>query len=495
MTTPPLRKVLIANRGEIALRVIRACRARRLGTVAVYSSADRSALHVRAADEAYHLGGASPAESYLNIGALIDAARRRGADAVHPGYGFLSENPAFAEACARTGVTFVGPSPEVLALCGDKARTRRRVAAAGVPVLPGTDPVDDAAAISAAAQLGFPLVIKAAAGGGGKGIHLVHEAAGLPSALGLARGEARAAFGDDRVYLERWLRRTRHVELQVAADGAGAVIHLGERECSIQRRHQKLIEETPSPALTSDLREDLTRAAIAAARAVGYRNVGTIEFLVSDAAFYFLEINARLQVEHPVTEMVTGTDLVGLQLAIAAGDELPIRQEDIRLAGHALECRISAEDVEGGFLPRAGRVGEVVLPGGPGIRVDGALVPGMEISRFYDPLLAKVVVWAPTRIAAIAAMAAALRETIITGVPTTIPFHLWALAHPAFSSGNYGTEFVETEWPVRPSPDRHLAVLAAAVLAYEEEHRIPLLPPQTAASPAWIATARHEALS
>ena len=490
-----MRKVLIANRGEIALRIIRACRARRLETVAVYSSADRSALHVRAADEAYHLGGASPAESYLNIDALVDAARSRGADAVHPGYGFLSENPAFAEACAEAGITFVGPSPDALALCGDKARARRRVAAAGVPILPGTDPIEDAAAIPEAARLGFPVVIKAAAGGGGKGIHLVHRAADLPGALRLARGEARAAFGDDRVYLERWLLRPRHVELQVAADADGTVIHLGERECSIQRRHQKLIEETPSPALTPHLRADLTRAAIAAARAVGYRNVGTIEFLVTDAAFYFLEINARLQVEHPVTEMVTGIDLVGLQLTIAAGDALPMRQEDVCLAGHALECRISAEDVEGGFLPWAGTVGEVVLPGGPGIRIDGALVPGMEISRFYDPLLAKVVAWAPTRGAAIAAMAAALRETIITGVPTTIPFHLWALAHPAFSSGNYGTEFVESEWPVRPQPDRHLAALAAAVLAYQEEHRVPLLPPQSASSPAWIAAARREALS
>jgi acetyl-CoA carboxylase biotin carboxylase subunit len=493
--TAPMRKVLIANRGEIALRVIRACRTRGLGTVAVYSGADRSALHVRAADEAHHLGGASPAESYLNIDALVDAARRRGADAVHPGYGFLSENPAFAEACARAGVTFVGPSPEALALCGDKAQTRRRVAAAGVPVLPGTDPLEDAAAIGAAADLGFPVVIKAAAGGGGKGIHVVQEPADLPGALRLARGEARAAFGDDRVYLERWLRRPRHVELQIAAGGDEGVVHLGERECSVQRRHQKLIEEAPSPALTSELRKDLTRAAVAAARAVGYRNVGTVEFLVSDSAFYFLEINARLQVEHPVTEMVTGADLVGLQLAIAAGEPLPIRQEDVRLVGHALECRISAEDVEAGFLPWAGRVGEVVLPGGPGVRIDGALVPGMEISRFYDPLLAKVVAWGPSRDAAIGTMAAALRETIITGVPTTIPFHLWALAHPAFSSGDYGTEFVETEWPVRPQPNRRLAALAAAVLAYEQERRVPLLPPQPAASPAWIQAARREACS
>ena len=493
--TAPMHKVLIANRGEIALRVIRTCRARRLGTVAVYSSADRSALHVRAADEAYHLGGASPAESYLNIDALVDAARRRGADAVHPGYGFLSENPAFAEACAQAGVTFVGPSPEALALCGDKAQTRRRVAAAGVPVLPGTDPLGDAAAIAEAADLGFPVVIKAVAGGGGKGIHLVQEPADLPGALRLARGEGRAAFGDDRVYLERWLRRPRHVEMQVAADGVGAVVHLGERECSVQRRHQKLIEEAPAPALTSELRKDVTRAAVAAARAVGYRNIGTVEFLVSDAAFYFLEINARLQVEHTVTEMVTGADLVGLQLAIAAGDALPIRQEDVRLAGHALECRVSAEDVEEGFLPWAGRVGEVVLPGGPGVRIDGALLPGMEISRFYDPLLAKIVAWAPSRDAAIATMAAALRETIITGVPTTIPFHLWALAHPAFASGDYGTEFVDTEWPERPQPNRRLAALAAAVLAYEQEQRVPLLPPQPPASPAWIQAARREACS
>jgi acetyl/propionyl-CoA carboxylase alpha subunit len=283
--------------------------------------------------------------------------------------------------------------------------------------------------------------------------------------------------------------------MQVAADGVGAVVHLGERECSIQRRHQKLIEEAPAPALTSELRKDVTRAAVAAARAVGYRNIGTVEFLVSDAAFYFLEINARLQVEHTVTEMVTGADLVGLQLAIAAGDALPIRQEDVRLAGHALECRVSAEDVEEGFLPWAGRVGEVVLPGGPGVRIDGALLPGMEISRFYDPLLAKIVAWAPSRDAAIATMAAALRETIITGVPTTIPFHLWALAHPAFASGDYGTEFVDTEWPERPQPNRRLAALAAAVLAYEQEQRVPLLPPQPPASPAWIQAARREACS
>ncbi len=489
----PLRKVLIANRGEIALRVIRACRLRGLETVAVYSDADRAAPYVRAADEAYRIGEAPAAASYLNVEAVLGAARASRADAVHPGYGFLAENAAFAGACARAGLVFIGPAAEALALCGDKSAARRAARAAGVPVLPGTDPVDDEAAAAAAERVGFPVLIKAAAGGGGKGIHLVRRPQDLRGALRLARGEAQAAFGDARVYLERWVDEPRHVEVQIAADAHGEIIHLGERECSIQRRHQKLIEEAPSPALSGPLRASMGRAAVAAARSVGYRNAGTIEFLVSGDEFYFLEINARLQVEHPVTECVTGVDLVGLQLGIAAGERLPLRQEDVALRGHAIECRISAEDPEADFLPWAGRVEEVLLPGGPGVRVDSGLAPALEVTRFYDPLLAKVITWGETRGRAIARMEAALREMVVTGIPTTTPFLRWALGHPAFREGRYSTRFVEVEWPRRRRGDMRLAALAAAALAHREERRAPLLPPQDPG--AWAREARREALS
>jgi len=489
----PLRKVLVANRGEIALRVIRACRTRGLATVAVYSDADRAGLHVPAADEAYPIGGPQATQSYLCIETIIEAALAAGADAVHPGYGFLAENAAFAEACREAGLTFIGPSPEAIATCGDKAETRRAVRAAGVPVLPGTDPVSDEAAAEAAERLGFPLLIKAAAGGGGKGIHLVSRPEDLAGRLRLARGEAQSAFGDDRVYLERWVGHPRHVEVQVLADGHGHLIHLGERECSIQRRHQKVIEETPSPAVTEGMREEMGTTAVAAARAVGYQNAGTVEFLLAGGDFYFLEINARLQVEHPITEAVTGMDLVALQLAIAAGEDLPVRQEEVTFRGHAIECRISAEDPAAGFLPWTGRIGEVVLPGGPGIRIDGALVSGMDVTRFYDPLLAKVVAWGSHRDEAIARMTTALREMVITGLPTTIPFHLWALEHPLFRSGIYGTRFVDTEWGARESLPAPAVLLAAAALADRLERRPPLLPPQDAG--AWRAAARREGLS
>jgi len=489
----PLRKVLIANRGEIALRIVRACRLRGLGTVAVYSDVDRTALHVRAAGEAYRIGEAPAAASYLNVEAILEAARASGADAIHPGYGFLAENPALAGACARAGLVFIGPPAEVLARCGDKAAARRAAREAGVPVLPGTDPVEDAAADAAAARVGFPVLIKAAAGGGGKGIHLVERPEDLAGALRLARGEAQAAFGDPRVYVEKWLEEPRHVEVQVAADAHGEIIHVGDRECSVQRRHQKLIEEAPSPALSDPLRAALHRAAVAAAHAVDYRNAGTVEFLVSGDAFYFLEINARLQVEHPVTECVTGVDLVGLQLGIAGGERLPLRQEDVAFRGHAIECRISAEDPEADFLPWAGRVEDVLLPGGPGVRVDGALAPGLEVTRFYDPLLAKVIAWGDTRGLAIARMAGALSELVVTGIPTTLPFHRWALAHPAFRDGRYSTRFVETEWPRRPRARDALAALAAAALAHLDARRAPLLPPQRPG--AWARAARREGRS
>jgi acetyl-CoA carboxylase biotin carboxylase subunit len=485
--------VLVANRGEIALRVIRACRARGLASVAIYSDADHGALHVRAAAEAYRVGGPAPADSYLNIPAIVDAARRAGADAVHPGYGFLSENPAFAEACAQAGLLFVGPPADVLAMCGDKAAARRRVAAAGVPILAGTDPVDDSAALTAAGHLGFPVLIKAAAGGGGKGIHRVARPEDLPDSMRLARGEARSAFGDDRVYLEQWLEHPRHVEVQIVADDRGSVVHLGERDCSVQRRHQKLIEESPAPRLPAGTQEAIRTAAAVAARAVGYRNAGTVEFLVSNGSFYFLEINARLQVEHPVTEMVTGCDLVALQLEVASGAPLPVRQEHIRLHGHAIECRISAEDPDNQFLPWSGRIGQVLLPGGPSIRIDGALAPGMEIGRHYDPLLAKIIAWGSDRDEAIARMVAALGETVVTGVPTTVPFHRWALAHPAFRSAEYDTRFVDGEWAARARPDARLAALAAAVLAYREDRKTPVLPPQGPTG--WIQAARREGIA
>ena len=486
-------KVLVANRGEIALRVIRACRALGVAAVAVYSDPDRAAPHVRAADEAYRIGPGPAAESYLSIPSVIDAARRSRADAVHPGYGFLAENAAFAAACADEGIRFVGPPAAVLARCGDKAETRRAVREAGVPVLPGTGSLDDAAAAAEADRLGYPLLIKAAAGGGGKGIHRVARPEELDGALRLARGEARASFGDDRVYLERWIDDPRHIEVQIAADAFGEIVQLGERDCSVQRRHQKVIEEAPSPALESRTRDAMARAAVAAARAVDYRNAGTVEFLVDGDAFYFLEINARLQVEHPVTEFVAGVDLVAWQLAIASEAPLPRRQHEIVAQGHAIECRISAEDPSRAFMPWAGRIGSVVLPGGPGIRIDGALVPGLEVTRFYDPLLAKVIAWAPTRSEAIARMSAALSEMIVTGVPTTMPFHRWALTHPAFSSGRYTTRFVDVEWPRRAPPDPDLAAVAAAVLAHSDDRRAPRLVPQ--ADDAWRAAARREGLS
>ncbi|HKX17426.1 MAG TPA: biotin carboxylase N-terminal domain-containing protein [bacterium] len=492
-TAHPIRKVLVANRGEIALRVIRACRASGLAAVAVYSDADRAAPHVTAADEAHRLGPAPAAESYLSVGAIIDAARASGADAVHPGYGFLAENPALAAACREAGVVFVGPPAETLARCGDKAETRRAARGAGVPILPGTDPLDDTALAREADRIGFPVLLKAAAGGGGKGIHRVRAAGELAAAVRLARGEARAAFGDDRVYVEKWLEHARHIEVQIFADAAGSLVHLGERDCSIQRRHQKVIEESPSPVLDAPLREAMGRAAVAAARAVGYVNAGTVEFVVGGREFYFLEINARLQVEHPVTEMVTGFDLARLQLAIASGERLPCPQDRIVARGHAIEARISAEDPDAGFVPWVGRVGEVLLPGGPWVRVDGALVPGMEVTRHYDPILAKVIAWGETRAEAIARLVEAVRETVITGVPTTVPFLRWALAHPAFRDGTYTTRFVETEWEARDRTPPEGAAEAAAALAHRADRAVP--PPVSQDGGAWAQAARRDALT
>jgi acetyl/propionyl-CoA carboxylase alpha subunit len=488
-----IRRLLIANRGEIAVRIVRACRDRGISPVAVYAPGDTGAPHVRLADAALPLPDDPPAESYLNGARLLALARRAQADAVHPGYGFLAEQPAFAAACAAEGLRFVGPPAAVLATCGDKAATRAAVAAAGVPVLEGTGPTDDAGARAAAETVGFPLLIKAVGGGGGKGIHLVRRAAELGAALRLARGEAQAAFGDPRVYLERWIERPRHVEVQVLADATGQVVTLGERACSVQRRHQKLIEEAPAPDLSADLRDALGRAAVAVARAVGYQNAGTVEFLLEGNRFYFMEVNARIQVEHPVTEAVTGVDLVAAQLAVAGGEPLPFAQDDVRVAGAALECRISAEDPHGGFLPSLGTIDGVVEPAGAGIRVDSGLWPGQRVSRHYDPLLAKVIAWAPTRSTAIARMRRALTELLISGVDTTLPFHLWALDQRDFAAGHYDVRFTD-RWGDGPWTDDTVrqAVLAAAAWA-DHRSRAPTLPTD-GASPAWTAAAREEGL-
>ncbi len=389
------RKVLIANRGEIAVRIIRACEERGLRTVAVYSEADRHALHVRRANEAYCIGPAPASESYLRIDRILEVARRSGAEAIHPGYGFLAENPAFARACADAGVTFVGPPPEAIAAMGDKVAARRRMREAGIPVVPGTeDELSDRELIAAADDLGYPVMVKATAGGGGKGMRLVRRPEDLPSALESARREAKAAFGDDRIYLEKVIESARHVEIQILADTHGNVIHLGERECSIQRRHQKLIEEAPSIAVDAELRQRMGAVAVQAARAVGYVNAGTIEFLLDrEGNFYFLEMNTRLQVEHPVTEMVTGVDIVKEQLAIASGRRMRYRQEDIVPKGWAIECRITAEDPYNGFLPSTGRVVMLQEPTGPGVRVESGIYEGFEVTFHYDPMIAKLIVW------------------------------------------------------------------------------------------------------
>ncbi len=489
----PIRRLLIANRGEIAVRVIRACRALGIAPLAVFSPADAPAPHVRLADRAWPLPADPPAESYLNIPRLLAIARDAGADAVHPGYGFLAENAGFATACAAADLVFVGPPAEVLARCGDKVHARERIAAAGVPVLPGTGAVTDEEAAAASKSVGYPLLIKAVGGGGGKGIHLVESGADLPSALRLARGEAVAAFGDPRLYLERWLRYPRHVEVQILADAGGAVVQLGERECSVQRRHQKIIEESPSPALRPERRARLAAAAVAAAQAVGYVNAGTVEFLLDGDDFYCIEVNARLQVEHPVTEMVTGVDLVAAQLRLAAGEPLGLRQEEIIPHGHAVECRVGAEDPHHGFLPSLGTVDAVREPAGPGIRVDSALSSGLQVSRHFDPLLAKVIAWGPAREEALNRMAAALDEMAVSGVRTTLPFLRWALADQVFRSGEYDVRFAQ-RWESRTPDPAHADVAAiAAALWTHARRRRPVLP-RVSADGGWRRTARLESL-
>ena len=467
-----IRRLLIANRGEIALRVIRACRELGIETVAVYADPDAAAPHVRAADAAVRIGPAAPAESYLNIAAIVDAARGAGADAVHPGYGFLSEHAAFARACAQAGVLFVGPPAAAIEAMGSKIGARQMMERAGVPVVPGRTPADqsDAGITEAVRDIGFPVLIKASAGGGGKGMRVARDAAALADATPAARREAQAAFGDGTLYVERLVDRPRHVEIQVFADAHGHAVHLFERECSVQRRHQKVVEESPSPALTPALRARMGDAAVAAARACGYVNAGTIEFLLEGrgdtARFYFLEMNTRLQVEHPVTESVTGTDLVRAQVQVASGGELPWRQSDLAQRGHAIECRVYAEDPAGGFLPQAGRLLLYREPSGPGIRVDSGVEEGTEVPVQYDPMLAKLIASGETRDAAIARAIAALRSFPVLGVRSNIPFLIAVLSHPAFAAGDIDTGFIDahlTDLLRVPEPSDAVRAAAAFV--------------------------------
>ena len=435
--------MLIANRGEIALRVLRACRALGIKTVAVYSEADRESLPVRLADEAYCIGPAPSARSYLNIPNIISAALLSGADAVHPGYGYLSERADFAEICESHGLVFIGPPASAIELMGDKAEARRRVRQAGVPVLPGSEgPVGDEEALRVADDIGYPVMIKAAAGGGGRGMRVARSPEELRRLLPAARAEAQAAFGRGDVYLEKLLEGARHVEIQVLADRAGHTIHLGERECSLQRRHQKIVEESPSPAVDEELRRRMGEAAVRAARAVGYVNAGTVEFLLDPSGrFYFLEMNTRIQVEHPVTEMVTGVDLVKAQIRIAAGERLALRQQDVRLEGHAIECRVNCEDPDT-FLPSPGTIQRLILPGGPGIRLDTAIYAGYTVPAHYDSLLAKLIAWGADREEAIARLWVALEELEVEGVRTNVPFLRYLVRQPEFLEGRLATDLV-----------------------------------------------------
>ncbi len=503
MTT--IKRVLVANRGEIALRIIRACHEEGLEAVAVYSEADRLSPHVRAANLAVAIGPPAAAQSYLDIAKLVEAARSTDCQAVHPGYGFLSERAPFAEAVAAAGLEFVGPPASAIRAMGDKTEARRRMQAAGVPIVPGTTRpmADHAQARPEAARLGYPVLLKAAAGGGGKGMRLVREEAELEAGFEMAASEAQKAFGAGDVYLEKHLDRPRHIEIQILADSYGRVVALGERECSIQRRHQKLIEEAPSLAVTPALRRRLSEAATAAAGAVGYLGAGTIEFLLAPSGeFYFLEMNTRLQVEHPVTELVYGVDIVREQLRVAMGQPLRVHAGTLQPRGHAIECRITAEDPFNDFLPSTGVVRYLRVPGGPGVRWDGGIESGNEVTLHYDPLIAKLIVWGETRQVALERMRRALRELAIVGIPSSQAFHLRVMDDPEFQRGDVDVAYLERAGArllaggVRPELARPLAVVAALLA---QEQRAAAAPQQPAPRPAdrpsaWVIAARREAL-
>ena len=497
----PFTKILIANRGEIALRVIRACREMGLGSVAVYSDADARAPHVRAADEAVHIGAAPASESYLCGDRIIAAAKRLGAEAIHPGYGFLSEREWFARAVRDAGLVFIGPPPEAIAAMGSKTAARQLAIAAGVPIVPGTtSPLSDAhEARRIAAEFEYPVLLKAAAGGGGKGMRVVREPGEMDRALETARREAKNAFGDDAVYVEKYIVGPRHVEIQVLGDQHGTMLSLNERECSVQRRHQKMLEEAPSVAVSPELRRAMGETAVRAACAAGYVNAGTCEFLLdAQGKFYFLEMNTRLQVEHPVTELVTGIDLVQWQIRIAGGERLPFRQDEIVPRGWAIECRITSEDPANGFLPSTGTISYLHLPSGPGVRWDAGIEAGSEIGLFYDPMLAKLIVHAPTREAAIARMHRALLELTIDGVESSRDFHLRLLEDPEFRAGAIEIQWLERrlESIVRAQPPEsatRMAALVAALLADEDRRaptRVTVAADAAQASDAWLRAGR-----
>jgi acetyl-CoA carboxylase biotin carboxylase subunit len=489
-----VKKILIANRGEIAVRVIRACRDMGIETVAVYSDCDRAALHVRLADEAWHIGPNAPRESYLCIDKIVEAALKAGADAVHPGYGFLAENDDFAAACRDAGVTFIGPTPDAIALMGSKTAARQMAMRAGVAVVPGTEqPLDaavpDADVIAVAERIGYPIMLKAVAGGGGKGMRTVATAAELPGALRAARSEAASAFGDSAVYLERRIMQPRHIEVQLLGDAHGTIVPFVERECTIQRRHQKVIEESPSPVVTPELRRRLTSAAAAVARTVNYTNAGTIEFLLDEhGEFFFLEMNTRLQVEHPITEMVTGVDLVAWQIRIARGERLTLDPEAVLTPrAHAIECRIYAEDPDNGFLPSPGRIEALRVPHGPGVRDDSGAYEGGDVPIFYDPLISKLVTWGDTRDHALSRMRRALAEYHVRGIKTTIPFFRWILDDEDFVAGRFDTSFIDRKLaarngnPLRPADEEHeeLAAIAAAFAQIARTPGVVGAPPET----------------
>ena len=505
-----MKKVLIANRGEIAVRVIRACREMGLSPIAVYSECDRTAPHVRAADEAYPIGPSAPLDSYLHIDRIVETARRAGADAVHPGYGFLSENEGFARAVRDAGLTFIGPPPDVIALLGSKTAARAAAGRAGVAVVPGaaggaiTAEATDDELRRLAEATGYPLLVKAVSGGGGKGMRTVNDPADLPGAVRSARSEAATAFGDAAVYFERRLLRPRHVEVQVLGDRHGTVLPFVERECSIQRRHQKVVEETPSPAVTPSLRQALAAAAAAVTRSVGYSSAGTVEFLLDeDGSFYFLEVNTRLQVEHAITEMVTGVDLVHWQIRIARGERLNLTDADAgRLLtpnGHSIECRIYAEDPDNQFLPSPGRILDLREPAGPGVRVDSGIEAGFDVPLFYDPMLAKLAVWGDDRGAAIGRLRRALREYHVAGIRTTVPFFRWLVERPEFAAGQFHTTYLDdvlaarngTPFQEAPPDAEDIAAIAAVidtVLSSAQANG------QTRAAERWKAQARTEGL-
>jgi acetyl-CoA carboxylase biotin carboxylase subunit len=488
--------LLIANRGEIAVRVVRACKELGVRSVAIFSEADRRALHVLEADEAYCVGPPASADSYLRIDRILGVAEKAGVEAIHPGYGFLAERAPFSMAVQEAGLVFVGPTPETIQAMGDKTEARRRMQAADVPIVPGiTEALSDAeAARKVAEEVGFPVLLKASAGGGGKGMRVVSDPTELSKAFEAASRESEAAFGDGSIYLERFLDAPRHIEIQVMGDRFGRVIHFGERECSIQRRHQKLIEEAPSPVVSDDLRQRMGAAAVRAAEAVSYLGAGTVEFLFKDGEFFFLEMNTRLQVEHPVTELVYGVDLVELQLRVAAGEPLAIDQRALVPSGHAIECRITSEDPHRGFLPSAGRIDHLRIPGGPGVRWDGGIINGFEVGLHYDPLLGKLIVHAPSRESAIRRMARVLDEMVVRGVETCIPFHRKVMEEADFQKGTFSIRYLEEHPDLMDGEPEEALVLAAAttaaLLQEKERNRVRIQPASSSEASAFSAWKR-----